>query len=179
MVQDNNSLFRLEERFSLQYADVPVSLIMTRTANIYLRMFKMRMGFVFITMVLLCNSSVVASITIPANDPNIQYYGRWDFSNPSAPSHSWPGVYIFAVFQGTSIGMITDDNACWYNVFIDSVFKFVFHGTTNGVASYPLVSGLSNGSHTILITKRGETSWTKFSFYGFILDDGKSLLPPP
>ena len=29
---------------------------------------------------------------IPANDPNIQYYGRWDFSDPKAPTHSWGDV---------------------------------------------------------------------------------------
>ena len=139
----------------------------------------MRVMNFIIFAILFLNGILFASTTIPANDPNIQYYGRWDFSIPTAPSHSWPGVYIYAVFQGTSIGIITDDNACWYNVFIDSVSSTVFHGTTYGVTTYTLANGLSNGTHTILITKRGETSWTKFSFYGFVLDDGKRILPPP
>lgn len=134
----------------------------------------------FIALILITHfQRLESSVIISPTDPNIQYYGRWDFSNPSAPSHSWPGVYISAVFQGTSIGIRTDDNACWYNVFIDGAFKFVFHGSTYGINSYTLASGLPNGTHTILLTKRGETSWTKFSFYGFVLDDGMSLLPPP
>jgi hypothetical protein len=125
------------------------------------------------------NNLVYASNEIPADNPYIQYYGRWDFSDPLAPTHSWPGVYIYAEFEGTSIGIKTNDNACWYNIFIDSNFVKVFQGNKAGVNSYTLASGLANGQHSILITLRGETSWTKFSFNGFILDDGKNLLPPP
>jgi hypothetical protein len=142
-------------------------------------MYSMRIVVSVFIMYIIFHAMLVASTMVPANDPNIQYFGRWDFSNPLAPSHSWPGVYIYAEFQGTSIGIRTDDNACWYNIFIDTLPYPVFHGTTSGVTTYTLATGLSNSTHTILITKRGETSWTKFSFYGFVLDDGKSLLPPP
>ncbi len=120
-----------------------------------------------------------AAVEIPADDPNIQYFGRWDFSDPLAPSHSWPGVCIYAEFQGTSIGVKLNDNFCYYNIFIDGVLLPVFHPANNGLASYTLASGLSDGVHTILFHKRNETSWAKFSFHGFILDDGKTLLPPP
>jgi Carbohydrate esterase 2 N-terminal/Secretion system C-terminal sorting domain len=123
----------------------------------------------------------VSSTVIPANDPNIQYYGRWDFSDPTAPTHSWPGVYIYAVFQGTSIGIRTNDNFSYYNVFIDDTTFIDFHGTTSssGVLSYTLRTGLKDTTHTILITVRNETNWTKFSFNGFILDSGKTLVSPP
>ena len=120
-----------------------------------------------------------SSNTIPANNPYIQYYGRWDFSNPLAPTHSWPGVYLYAEFEGTSIGIITDDNFSYYNVFIDDTVVSIFHGTKGGVNFYTLVSSLLDGHHRILLTLRNETNWTKFSFNGFILDDGKNLLPPP
>ena len=65
------------------------------------------------------NGTIYSSNIIPADNPNIQYFGRWDFTTPAAPTHSWPGVYIYAEFEGTSIGIRTNDNACWYNVFID------------------------------------------------------------
>jgi len=120
-----------------------------------------------------------ASNDIPADDPNIQYYGRWDFSDPLAPKHSWPGVYIYAEFEGTSIGIRTNDNGSYYNVFIDDTIFSVFHGTSSTVSSYILTSGLLDGNHKILLTKRCETSWTAFSFNGFILDDGKNLISPP
>jgi hypothetical protein len=120
-----------------------------------------------------------AAAIIPANNPYIQYYGRWDFSNPSAPTHSWPGVYIYTEFEGTSIGITTNDNFSYYNVFIDDTIFSIFHGSRSGVASYTLVTGLPDGNHKILFTLRSETNWTKFSFNGFILDDGKNLLQPP
>ncbi len=119
-----------------------------------------------------------ATTTIPANDPNIQYFGRWDFTNPLAPAHSWPGVYVCTVFEGTSIGVRINDNWCYYNVTIDDSINFIFHGTVSGANSYTLRTGLPDGHHTIRFAKRDETNWTSFTFYGFVLDDGKSLLPP-
>jgi hypothetical protein len=115
---------------------------------------------------------------IPADDPNIQYFGRWDFTNIQAPTHSWPGVYLYAEFTGKSIGVRLNDNFCYWNVFVDGVLVKVFKGTTDGVASYSLISALPDGHHTLLLHKRNETTWLKKTFYGLILDEGKSLLPP-
>jgi hypothetical protein len=139
----------------------------------------MRKLLLSINLLFLFSNSLLTQTIIPANDPNIQYYGRWDMTDPNGPTHSWPGVYIYAVFQGTSIGIRTDDNFGYYNVFVDSIFVQVFHGNNSGINSYTLRSGLTDGTHTILLTVRGEDSWTKFGFYGFILDPGKSILPPP
>jgi Carbohydrate esterase 2 N-terminal/Secretion system C-terminal sorting domain/GDSL-like Lipase/Acylhydrolase len=135
--------------------------------------------FLFLLLLTASIKIIYPANIIPADNPNIQYFGRWDFSNPAAPTHSWPGVYIYAEFEGTSIGMRTNDNACWYNVFIDDTLFSIFHGTSAVVTSYTLKDSLPDGNHKILITLRGETSWTKFSFNGFILDDGKNLITPP
>jgi hypothetical protein len=132
-----------------------------------------------LVLLLLLSGILFSANNIPANNSNIQYYGRWDFSNPLAPTHSWPGVYVYAEFEGTSIGITTDDNFSYYNIFIDDSLYRVWKGTTSGVASYTLASGLADAHHKILITLRSETNWTKFSFNGFILDNGKNLLPPP
>ncbi len=134
-----------------------------------------------ILLLLICMfaSSLYSTVEINADHPYIQYFGRWDFSDPLSPSHSWPGVYIYAVFEGTSIGVKLNDNYVYYNVFIDDQLYSIFKGNKSGTASYTLASGLADTIHTILFTKRCETTWTKFSFHGFILDDGKSLLPPP
>jgi hypothetical protein len=129
--------------------------------------------------VLLFMASAGAATEIPADHPYIQYFGRWDFTDPKAPSHSWPGVYIYAEFDGTSIGVTLNDNFCYYNVIIDGAAPVVFHPANAGIQNYMLATGLSAGKHTILFHKRNETTWAKFSFHGFILDDGKSLQPPP
>ncbi len=138
-----------------------------------------RFLFLIIILSTLDSNSLSAMENIPADNPYIQYYGRWDFTDPKAPAHSWGGVYIYAEFEGTSIGIITNDNDAYYNIFIDDTLFSVFHGTQDSIAAYTLASGLPDGKHKILMTKRYETSWTKYSFNGFILDDGKNLLTPP
>ncbi len=123
--------------------------------------------------------ALTASVLIPADDPNILYTGRWDFSDPKAPSHSWPGVSVTVRFEGTSIGVRLTDNFTYFNVFVDGELKGVFKGTSTAAASYTLAEGLTDGPHTLVLFKRNETTWIRFAFNGFILDDGKTLLPPP
>ncbi|MBN8707151.1 MAG: T9SS type A sorting domain-containing protein [Bacteroidetes bacterium] len=135
--------------------------------------------FSSIFLTILTTGFVSASTLIPADNPNIHYVGRWDFTMPSAPSHSWPGVYLTANFEGTSIGVSMTDNYCYYNVFIDGVLMKIFHPDQAGKTDYNLVSGLTDGNHTLMLIKRNEASWTKYTFNGLILDDGKTLLPPP
>ncbi len=133
----------------------------------------------FLLFVLTLQFSVDAfSSEIPADHPFIQYFGRWDFSTPAAPSHSWPGVYIYAEFEGTSIGVKLNDNYSYYNVIIDGSQVKVLHGIVNGISTYNLATGLTDGKHSILFVKRNETAGAKYSFHGFILDDGKSLVEP-
>ncbi|MCX6182427.1 MAG: electron transporter RnfD, partial [Bacteroidetes bacterium] len=120
---------------------------------------------------------------IAADDPNIQYVGRIDFTNPKAPAFSFPGVSISAKFSGTAISADFKDYGAggatttnYYNVFIDNLFVKalkVLSSTTN----YLLASGLTNSSHTILITKRTETSVGKSSFKGFYIE-GIALQTP-
>ncbi len=135
---------------------------------------KILVFFLFLTV----TSNLDAGTLIPADNPSIQYFGRWDFSDPKSPSHSWPGVYIYAEFEGTSIGVKLKDNYCYFNVYIDGEFVKVFRGDSDASKEYTLVTGLSDSSHTILFSKRNETNWTRFYFEGFIIDEGKSLLPP-
>lgn len=133
----------------------------------------------FVFLLVWMSSIAFASTIIPANDPHIQYFGRWDMSNAAAPTHSWPGIYIIASFEGTSIGIMTNDNFSYYNITMDDTVQSIFHGTGSGIASYTLASGLADAPHTIRIALRNETNWTSFTFNGFILDDGKNLLPAP
>ncbi len=56
---------------------------------------------------------------VPANHPHIQYFGRWDLTDPLHPKHSWPGVSIYAEFIGTSIGVRMADDGHYYNVYIE------------------------------------------------------------
>jgi len=123
--------------------------------------------------------SVVSQLKFySADNPNIQYFGRWDFSDRLHPKHSWPGVYIYAEFTGTSIGIRLEDKINYYNVYIDGEFYKVFHGDKEGEADYILVENLENKPHTFRFSKRNIYFDQVFSFSGLILNNDAELLQP-
>ena len=120
-----------------------------------------------------------SSVLVSANDPRIQYSGRFDFSNPQAPRFDWPAVSITAVFQGTSIGILLTDGNNDYNAFIDGHLQQVIF---TGSDTQYTISGLRAGAHTLLLTKRTEASFGIATFNGLVLEGGMTLLrptPPP
>jgi len=116
---------------------------------------------------------------IPANNPCIQYFGRWDITDSLHPHHSWPGVYLVAEFSGTSIGIRMTDSINYYNVYIDGKFFKVLHCTKTGEADYVLADSLANTRHLLLFSKRNIMFDAVFSMSGLLLDEGSDLFPPP
>src|SRR5579871_786934 len=115
------------------------------------------------------------SVFIPPTDPNIQYSGRFDFSNPSAPRFDWPAVSISAIFQGTAVGILLDDGNNDYDVFIDGNLQKVI--VTGSSAEYT-VAGLKAGLHDLLLVKRTEAYFGAATFKGLLLQKGMGLLKP-
>jgi len=116
---------------------------------------------------------------IPPNNPNIQYFGRWDMADSLHPRYSWPGIYVCTEFSGTSIGIRLVDGTDYFNVYIDGKLHGVFHGTNPGVTDYILADSLQNRRHTFLLSRRNITFDKPYTFCGFILDNDASLFPPP
>jgi|GEM_PF-456786 len=112
---------------------------------------------------------------IGASNSNIQYIGRVDFSKPTAPKFSAPGVYIKARFTGTfcSIDVNDENNMNYIEVIIDDQAP-VRILVKSGRHTYSAASGLSNGEHSILICKDTEAGVGSLTFYGFICE---ALLP--
>jgi endoglucanase len=119
-----------------------------------------------------------AAVDVPADNPNIQYFGRFDFSNPKQPACDWPGCYIETRFTGTSIAVKLSGGTNDFNVFIDGQAKPKI-AMSNGKTTYVAASALADGSHSLLLTKRTEGFSGVTAFTGFQLDDGKSLQAPP
>jgi Carbohydrate esterase 2 N-terminal len=142
---------------------------------------KLLSGFaiLFITFQLLGFSGMPGSKEfIPANNTNIQYFGRRDMSDSLHPKHSWPGIYIYAEFSGSSVGVRMNDNVNYYNVYIDGKLHSVFHGTKQGEADYILADSLSNTHHTFRFSQRN-ISFGIYTFCGLLLDKGAKLYTPP
>lgn len=116
---------------------------------------------------------------LPANNPYIQYFGRWDMTDSLHPAFSWPGIYLCAEFTGTSIGIRIKDSINYYNVYIDGTFHSIFHGTISSDADYILAKNLSDSRHSFCLTRRNITFDERFSFSGIILDENRTLLDPP
>ena len=111
---------------------------------------------------------------IDPDDPNIEYIGRFDFSNPKSVRFDWPGVQIRTRFEGTSCSIKLKDGNNDYNVFIDGRLHKIIRTTADTI--YVLANGLEKKTHTLLITKRTEALFGIAAFEGFILDGGKELV---
>jgi lysophospholipase L1-like esterase len=89
-----------------------------------------------------------------ANDTNIQYYGRWDMSDPANYRANWGNVYIKTKFTGTSVGVRLWDQS-YLNNYQYSIDGGAFTQLlANTSTSYALASGLANATHTITFMRR-------------------------
>jgi lysophospholipase L1-like esterase len=122
-----------------------------------------------------CEFFESASYIEPDNS-NIEYIGRFDFSNPNIVRFDWPGVQIRTRFEGTSCSIRLKDGNNDYNVFIDGQLHKAFRTTSDTI--YVLANKLEDKAHSLLITKRTEAKFGIAIFEGLILDGGKSLLGP-
>jgi len=124
---------------------------------------------------------LIASVFITPNDPNIQYTGRIDFTDPQAPALYWSGAYITATFTGTSLQVQFDDTGDnYYNVIIDGQdANPLIIDCEKGLHTYAAASGLAEGVHSVVLFRRTESFSGPTIFKGFILDDGKQLAAPP
>ncbi len=105
---------------------------------------------------------------IAANDPNIKYVGRIDYTNPAIPKFSAPGVYFKAMFTGTFLDVfINDENSMNYVQVVIDTLAPVRILMNQGLNHYNVASGLSSGNHTVLICKETESGVGSLSFYGF------------
>ncbi len=139
-----------------------------------------------LSVLLLAASTAVAGV-VPADDKNLQYTGRIDFTDNKAPVLSWPGSSIRTKFTGTSLKVkMTGDGRTdkkgkptgpMFNVFIDGKFDngHVFGCNEKGEHVYTIAQGLADKTHDLLITKRGGG---KNAFLGLVLDDGATLEAP-
>lgn len=113
---------------------------------------------------------------IDADDENINYIKRFDFSNPKSVRFDWPGVQINARFGGRSCSVRLKDGNKDYNIFIDGRLHKIIRTTEDTI--YVLANRLENKVHTLLITKRTEGLFGTAVFEGFILDSGEERVKP-
>lgn len=125
----------------------------------------------------------MAQKPIGPNDPNIEYWGRIDFSDAMAPTFEYSGVTIKARFTGTYVAAIIEDFAQHDITSTNYYYKIIDGGDPvkieafAGVNTYILADGLAEGIHTVELIKLTEASVGRSAFLGFILQDGEKLMP--
>jgi lysophospholipase L1-like esterase len=123
-------------------------------------------------------SLLPAQTNIAADDPNIQYAGRFDLTSPAVPAFDWSYCCISAKFQGTSCAAKLGGASKYFDVYVDGVKTGSIKSTNGGVETLPVATGLADGMHTITLCRRDEASKGPNTFQGFVLDAGKSLVAP-
>ena len=116
-----------------------------------------------------------------ADDLNIQYVGRIDFSNPQQPRFWNPGVYITAKFKGSKCEILVNDQVLYGNnhnyleIIIDgkNPYRIQLKDKVN-VLQVP--ERLSDTEHTVMICKDTESNIGYLDFIGF---NCEQLLPLP
>ena len=100
---------------------------------------------------------------IDADDANIQYTGRIDFTNAKLPKFALGATYVTARFKGVGVtALIKDEHryGMWrnyYDAVIDgAIVSKIKINDDVAMYSYPIVSDLPYGEHEITIVKRTE-----------------------
>ena len=140
----------------------------------------------FIVVLALVSQLAVAHETLPIkgtvvspSDKHIQYTGRISFTNPERPAFNYPGTQIIAAFEGTSLKMIAKPGSGYYMAQIDQAepFKVSFMEKRDSVVT--LATALPNGRHLVRLMYVIEGYELYPEFWGFVLDEGKSLVEAP
>jgi len=127
------------------------------------------------------SAASAADILVGADDPLINYYGRFDFANPKAPRFDWSGSTLeFAVTGTATVGMEMADGVGYYDVEIDGKTQTApINANSSASKKYALATGLSAGTHLIRVIRRNEPYYAVAAFGGIYLAEGGTLVPAP
>lgn len=128
-------------------------------------------------MILFVCFQLQADTLIAANDDRINYYGRFDFTDPEGPRCSWSGAIIEASFPGPTIGMRMEHTNAFYDVEIDGKLDTII--ATGSEKDFIFRKDLSLQTHTVRILLRSENHYGAGTFLGLYLENGKILSTPP
>lgn len=121
--------------------------------------------------------------TYDADDPNLQYTGRIEWTNPKQPRFSLGATYLTARFRGTGVTVRLKDEhrygkwRNYYDAIVDGmVVKKIRPEDDVTIVSYPISTDLPYSEHEVTVVKRTEPNVGAGFFFG--LEVNGELLPP-
>jgi lysophospholipase L1-like esterase len=119
-----------------------------------------------------------------ADDPNIQYTGRIDYTNAKQPKFALGATYVTARFKGTGVSVLLKDEhryGKWRNYYdpvIDgTVYPKIRPDDDITIIKNEVTTTLPYGEHEITVVKRTEANVGMGYFVGF--EFAGTILPPP
>ena len=114
-----------------------------------------------------------------ATQPGVRLSGRFNLADKSSPSFGWSDSAVFARFGGTGATLRMDGSPNQFQVVIDgavapSVLKIV-----SGTNQYQVATGLSGGTHELIVWKRTEGNQGDNRFLGLDVVGGQLLAASP
>lgn len=127
-----------------------------------------------------CTSPAKPLQLFPPNYPNIEYIGRIDYSDSTAPKYWQPGVQMQFAFTGDSCGIILQDELLWgtsYNyiqLIVDSAGKRLKLG--KAIDTIWVTGNKLQEQHQVTVIKNTEAGMGFIAVKGII---ARELLPLP
>lgn len=121
-----------------------------------------------------------------ADHPYIQYFGRWDRSDPLKAVARWGSVYIKARFEGTGCTLrLTDEQVTVPGGFgTGNIYQYQIDGgdfiqlPSTAATEYVLATDLSAGPHEVTVVRLTESKFGTTSFFGFTFEGDGALIEP-
>jgi lysophospholipase L1-like esterase len=115
----------------------------------------------------------------PTGLASIRYVGRFDMRDPAGPRFAWPGTALVAAFTGTGLNMkLRDSGTSFFSVVVDGG-EATRLSTNVGTETYSVASGLAEGGHTVVLTKRTESVFGTVQLLSVNPVGGALRAPPP
>jgi lysophospholipase L1-like esterase len=115
-----------------------------------------------------------AALDVGINDPNIKYFGRWDFSSSTQYVSYWGGAYFKVKFSGTTVKVKVGNTSNFYAK-IDNGPWTSYIGASGTINLTP--TALASGTHSLSVAQGKDYDYV-FNFQGLILDSGASTSLP-
>jgi lysophospholipase L1-like esterase len=124
--------------------------------------------------------SSVPPMHIAGHDKQIQYYGRFDITDPAGPRCSWSASTATVKFQASALDVDLNESGDGdeWEVIVDGAPAAIL-APMSGEHAYRVFSADAPGVHTVTLVKRTEAQCGIAQFEGFDLSAGGKVLDPP
>jgi lysophospholipase L1-like esterase len=119
-----------------------------------------------------------AGIETGGGTPGVRLEGRFDMTDATKPSFGWSGSAMIARFQGTGATLRIDLSPNQYTVVVDGTVSSKVLKVASGTTQYSLATGLSAGTHDVVVWRRTEGNQGESRFLGIDVTGGQLLAPP-